>query len=76
MYTKLELAATEKADLTFSLGYNSGSRGMGENPPSISTFEHDFAYLFTTLSLNYLLTNDLSLDLSLQRCKAGNKFLI
>lgn len=66
MYTKLQLAATKQADLTFSLGYNAGSRGIGEDPAFDISFDSDFAYLFSTLSLNYLLTSELSLDLSLQ----------
>ena len=75
VYTKLQLAATEKADLAFTLSYNSGTRGMGETPASNSTFDHDFAYFFSTLSLDYLLTNDLSLDLSLRVATLDNKFL-
>jgi vitamin B12 transporter len=65
MYTKLKLASTDKADLNFTFGYNAGSRGIGEDPTFDISFDSDFAYLFSTLSLNYLLTNELSLDLML-----------
>ncbi len=73
MYTKLELAATEKADLTFSFSYNAGSRGIGEAPAFDISFDGDFEYLFSTLSLNYLLTDELSLDLSLRAARRENK---
>ena len=69
MYTKLQLAATKKADLTFSFGYNAGSRGIGEFPAADLSFDGDFAYLFSNLSLNYLLSNELSLDLSLNAAR-------
>jgi vitamin B12 transporter len=69
MYTKLKLAATERADLTFTFGYNSGSRGDGEIPAYDLAFDSDFTYLFSTLSLNYLVDNDLFLDLSLRTAR-------
>ncbi|HKZ17893.1 MAG TPA: TonB-dependent receptor, partial [Geobacteraceae bacterium] len=69
MYTKLQLAATERTELTFSFGYNSGSRGDGEIPIFDLAFDSDFAYLFSTLSLNYLITNDLFLNLSLRAAR-------
>jgi vitamin B12 transporter len=73
MYTKLQLAATSKADLTFSFGYNAGFRGIGEFPAADLTFDNDFAYLFSNLSLNYLLSNELSLDLSLHAASRESK---
>jgi vitamin B12 transporter len=65
MYTKLQLAATESTDLTFTFGYNSGFRGMFENPDANVSQDYDFANLFSTISLDWLLTDDLSLDMSL-----------
>jgi vitamin B12 transporter len=72
VYTKLELAATEKADLSFTFSYNGGSRGMGEVPAFDFSQDNDFNYIFSTLSLNYLLTDYLSLDLSLRAAKREN----
>jgi vitamin B12 transporter len=73
MYTKLQLAATRKADLTFSFGYNAGFRGVGEFPAADLSFDNDFAYLFSNLTLNYLLSNELSLDLSLHTARRDSK---
>jgi vitamin B12 transporter len=73
VYSKLELAATERANLTFTFSYNSGSRGIVEVPAIDASFDMDFAYLFSTLSLNCLLTDDLSLDLSLRSARREDK---
>jgi vitamin B12 transporter len=76
VYTKLELAATERANLTFTFNYNSGSRGIVENPAQERSFDMDFTYLFSTLSLNCLLTDDLFLDLSLRSARREDKAFI
>jgi vitamin B12 transporter len=65
MYSKLQLAATDRADLTFTFGYTSGFRNLGNNPVLNISKDNDFAYLFSTISLDWLLTNDLSMNLSL-----------
>ncbi|HET6419918.1 MAG TPA: TonB-dependent receptor [Geobacteraceae bacterium] len=69
MYTKLQLAATDMADLTFTFGYNSGFRLEYSNPDFNVSQNEDFANLFSTISLDWLLTNDLSLDLSLHAAR-------
>ena len=76
MYTKVELAATDRANLTFTFSYNSGSRGIVEVPAIDKSYDMDFTYLFSTMSLNCLLTDDLSLDLSLRAAKREDKFFI
>ncbi len=76
MYSKLQLAATDNTDLTFTFGYNSGFRGVANNPGLNVSQDEDFANLFSTISLDWLLTNDLSLDLSLHvsRKEANMKY--
>jgi vitamin B12 transporter len=69
MYTKLQLAATDRADLTFTFGYNSGFRRLGTNQVLNVSQDEDFANLFSTISLDWLLNNDLSLDLSLHAAR-------
>jgi vitamin B12 transporter len=69
MYTRLQLAATDRADLTFTFGYNSGFRRVGNNPDLNVSQDEDFANLFSTISLDWLLINDLSLDLSLHAAR-------
>jgi vitamin B12 transporter len=76
MYTKLQLAATDRTDLTFTFGYNSGFRGVADNSGLNVSQDEDFANLFSTISLDWILTNDLSLDLSLHasRKEANMKY--
>ncbi|MRR57213.1 MAG: TonB-dependent receptor [Deltaproteobacteria bacterium] len=66
LYTKLEYAPTDRAELTFTLGYNKGSRGIGEIPLSAVSFDSTYQYLFATLGLQYSFTRNLTLDLSLR----------
>jgi vitamin B12 transporter len=66
LYTKLEYAPTDRAELTFTLGYNRGARGVGEDPLFGVTFDSAYQYLFATLSLDYIITKDLSLDVTLR----------
>ncbi len=69
MYTKLQFAATDMADLTFTFGYNSSFRRIYNNPDFNVSQDEDFANLFSTISLDCLLTNDLSLDFSLHAAR-------
>ncbi len=69
MYTKLQFAATDRADLTFTFGYNSGFRRVGNIPDLNISKDNDFANLFSTISLDWSLNNDLSLDLSLRAAR-------
>lgn len=66
LYTKLHYAPTDRTDLTFTLGYNRGGRGMGAFPAYGISFDHDYALLFSTLSLNHALTDELSLALTVR----------
>ncbi len=75
MYTKLQLAATNRADLTFTLGYNSGFRRMLDNPNSNISQDMDFANFFSTISLDWLLTNDLSLGMSLHAARKESNII-
>jgi vitamin B12 transporter len=64
LYTKLRYAPTDRTDLTFTLGYTRGLRGMGAFPAYDLSGDADYSTLFSTLSLNHALTSDLSLALS------------
>jgi vitamin B12 transporter len=66
LYTKLRYAPTDRTDLTFTLGYKRGFRGMGAFPAYGISFDHDYAHLFSTLSLNHALTDELSFALSVR----------
>ncbi|MDD2337301.1 MAG: TonB-dependent receptor [Geobacteraceae bacterium] len=66
LYTKLKYAPTDKANLTFTLGYNKGTRGIGEVPLYGISYDAEYQYFFATIGLNYALTPDLSLELSLR----------
>jgi vitamin B12 transporter len=60
LYTKLHWSASEGTGLLFTLGYTSGSRGVGVFG------NNDFDHLFTTLALNHALTDDMDMNLSLR----------
>lgn len=73
LYTKLKYSPSDRTDLTFSLGYNNGTRGIGEVPLYGLSFDADYQYLFTTLELNYAITPDISIGLSLRSLSQDNK---
>lgn len=66
LYTKLNYSPTNRAELTFTLGYNRGARGFGDVPLFGISLDNTYQYLFTTLNLDYTITRDLSLDVSLR----------
>jgi vitamin B12 transporter len=65
-YVKLKNSPTDRADLTFTLGYNRGSREIGEVPLFGVSFDGDYQYIFTTLGLDYSISSDLALELRLR----------
>ncbi|MRR55647.1 MAG: TonB-dependent receptor [Deltaproteobacteria bacterium] len=73
LYTKFKYAPTDHAGLTFTLGYNNGSREIGEVPLFGLSFNDDFKYLFSTLGLNYYITPDLIFDLVLRSSFRNNR---
>jgi len=66
LYTKLKYTPTDRANLSFTLGYNKGTRGVGEVPLFDVSFDDVYQYLFATLSLDYSVTRELSLNLALR----------
>ncbi|MHC1696975.1 MAG: TonB-dependent receptor plug domain-containing protein [Geobacteraceae bacterium] len=72
-YTKLQYAPTNRADLSFTLGYNKGSREIGEVPLFGSSFDEDYQYIFATLGLNYSIASDLSVEIALRSSSRDNK---
>lgn len=74
-YTKLKYAPTDRADLSFTLGYNQGSRGIGEVPLFDRSFDEDYQYLFATFGLNYSLAPDLYLEIALRFSSRDKKQL-
>jgi vitamin B12 transporter len=72
-YTKLNVDLTEKVSLLLTLGYNKGSRGFGEDTESDFSFNQDFEYLFSTLSLNAVLNDKTDLSLSLRTSRQNTE---
>jgi vitamin B12 transporter len=66
LYTKLNYAPTDRTNLTFTLGYNRGARGVGEVPVYGLSFDNNYQYLLATLAVDYTVTKDLSLDVSIR----------
>lgn len=73
LYTKLAYSPTERADLTFTLGYNRGARGIGEYQLFELAFDSNYQYLFTTLGLDYTVSRDLSFNVSLRSSWRDNE---
>ncbi|MGA1790431.1 MAG: TonB-dependent receptor plug domain-containing protein [bacterium] len=73
LYTKLRWAAGEKGSLLFTLGYNNGSRGIGEFP--IYSAENDFEYLFSSLTLAYSINKESNLHLSFKTSEHDAEFI-
>jgi len=73
-YTKLQWDITEKAKLLFTFGYNKGNRGLGEVSELDVSLRNDFEYLFSTLSLNYSITDTADLNLSLRTSRQNTEF--
>ncbi|MEW6714148.1 MAG: TonB-dependent receptor [Nitrospirota bacterium] len=76
LYTKLKWDINNKANLIFTLGYSSGDRGLGEDPLSNISFGNEFRYLFYTLSMNYKMTDEADLHLSLRRLSQDTDFFM
>jgi vitamin B12 transporter len=66
LYAKLKYAPTDRADINFTLGYNRGVRQFGEAPLFGVSFDSNYDYLFTTIGLEYSVTSDLSMAVSLK----------
>jgi vitamin B12 transporter len=76
LYAKFRWDVTDKAKLLFTFGYNKGSRGEGEDPGYDISFGNGFEYLFSTLSLNYSLTDQAGLDVSLRTSRQNGEFIL
>lgn len=74
LYAKLKFSPTDRSNLSFSLGYNKGYREFGELPLYSVEYDGDFEYLFANFALNYLVTDNLSLDLGLRSIWRDNSF--
>lgn len=76
LYTKLKWDINNKANLIFTLGYSNGDRGAGEDPLADIAFGNDFRYLFYTLSMNYKMTDEADIHLSLRRSSQDTDFFM
>jgi vitamin B12 transporter len=75
-YTKLKWDPTERLSLIFTLGYNKGHRGFGEFPQFDFSQRHNFEYLFSTLSLNYGLSDEADLTISFRTSRQNSEIFI
>jgi len=74
LYTKICYVPTDRADLNFTLNYNDASRQFGEEPLLGVSVDGNYQYFFATLALNYVLSSNLSMDLSLRSSWRNNDF--
>jgi vitamin B12 transporter len=75
-YTKLQWDITEKTSLLFTFGYNKGNRGLGEDPEFDILFRNNFEYLFSTLSLDYSMTDKADFNLSLRTSRQNAEYFL
>ncbi len=81
LYTKFKWDLDEKSGITFTFGYNKGSRGDGEFKISDFGMEIGFSssdrfeYLFSTLSLDYKITEMADLGISLRTLRRNAELL-
>jgi vitamin B12 transporter len=66
LYAKLKWDLNAKANLVFTVGYNKGNRGDGEDSLADFSFSDNFKYLLSTLSLNYKAADEADLHISLR----------
>jgi vitamin B12 transporter len=76
LYAKFRWDVTDRAKLLFTFGYNKGSRGQGQYTDLDLSFGDGFEYLFSTLSLNYALTDQAGLDISLRTSRQNGEFVL
>jgi len=73
VYAKLEWRPTDDSALTFSVGYDAGSRGLSEYPPFGVSFHNPYNYFFTTLAFNQRLTDELTFDLAFRGARRSGQ---
>ncbi|MRR34038.1 TonB-dependent receptor [bacterium] len=64
VYAKLEWRPTDDSTLTFSVGYDAGSRGFSEYPSFGVSFHNPYKYFFTTLAFSQRLSDELTFDIA------------
>jgi vitamin B12 transporter len=74
-YGKLQLQATKQFQVLYTLGYSKGRRGNGEAPAFDLSFRQKFEYFFSTVALNYAITEQLDLSLAGRLAKQHNRFV-
>lgn len=76
IYTKIKWDVTERLSILFTLGYNKGHRGMMEDPYFDLLQRNNFEYLFSTLSLNYAITDEADFDISLRTSRQNGELFL
>jgi len=66
VYAKLQWQPTEGSTLSWTLGYDVGSRGFSELPAYGVSFHNPYGYFFSTLAYNQRLTEALSFALAVK----------
>jgi vitamin B12 transporter len=72
IYSKLNWNPTKDSSLTFTIGYDSGNRTLGQFQLENLAAHNRYDNYFTTLNFNQVLTKELSFDLSLRASRRNN----
>jgi vitamin B12 transporter len=75
-YSEFRGDLSKRTYLTLTFGYRDGSRGMGQDPAFDLSFEEDFKYVFSTLSLNSALSDKVDLEISLRTLRQDNDIFL
>lgn len=73
IYTKLRWDINDKAGLLWTFGYDKAPRGSGEAPDENLAFDNGVEYLFSTLALNYRISRNADVDVSLRTIRRNTK---
>jgi len=72
LYSKLNWSPTKNSSLTFTVGYDSGNRTLGQFQLENLSAHNRYDNFFSTLSLNQSITEEISFDLSLRASRRNN----
>jgi vitamin B12 transporter len=76
LYSKLEWRPAQSSTVTLTVGYDSGNRALAGIPLYDLSLYNRYDHLFSTLSLNQTLTDELSFDLSVRGSRKNIAFMM
>jgi vitamin B12 transporter len=75
IYGKIQFQPTEKIQIQFTQSYAKGARGDGQDKVNEIVARDRFEYAFSTLALNYRITNQVELNIAGRLLKQHNRLI-